>query len=76
MGGVSATLGNGYKIQGQNYVARLQGRVLYGPTTGILCWVYVLGKSSDMLNWPNGQQGNLLFRRSVIVPWEGRFFNF
>ena len=26
--GVSATLGNGCKIQGQNYVGRLQGRVL------------------------------------------------
>ena len=28
MGGVGATLGNGYEIQGQNYVARLRGRVL------------------------------------------------
>ena len=27
-GGVSAILGNGYEIQGQNCVARLQGRVL------------------------------------------------
>ena len=26
--GVSAPLGNGYEIQGQNYVASLQGRVL------------------------------------------------
>ena len=28
IGRVGATLGNGYKIQGQNYVVRLQGRVL------------------------------------------------
>ena len=28
VGGVSAILGNGYEIQGQNCVARLQGRVL------------------------------------------------
>ena len=29
MGGeVSPTLGNGYKIQGQNYITRLQGKVL------------------------------------------------
>ena len=27
-GGASAILGNGYEIQGQNCVARLQGRVL------------------------------------------------
>ena len=29
MGGVNATLGNGHEIQGQNYVTRLQGRVLW-----------------------------------------------
>ena len=79
MGGVSATLGNGYEIQGQNYVARLQGRVLR-------VWSryrnFILGISSfrwiipDMIKWSNGQQDNLLFQRSEIVSGEDRFSNF
>ena len=33
-GGVSAILGNGYGIRGR------EGYCKYGPTAGILCWVY------------------------------------
>ena len=75
-GGSSATLGNGYEIQGQNYVARLQGRVLWvwpyyrNFMLGIWCFRWIM---SDMFNWPNGQQGRLPFRQSVIISWEGSF---
>ena len=31
---------------------------------------------SDTFKWPNGEQGRLPFRRSVIVSREGRPYNF
>ena len=79
MGGVGTTLGNGYEIQGQNYVAKLQGRVLWvwsrcrNFMLGISCFRWII---FDMLNLPNGKQGRLTFRRSVIVSREDKFFNF
>ena len=78
MGGVSATLGNGYEIQGQNYVTRLQGRVLWvwpryrNFLLSIWCFRCFL---ADMFKWPNGQQSRKPFRRTVTVSQEGRFFN-
>ena len=40
MGGVSATLGNGYEIQGQIVLKGCrEGYCEYGLTTGILCWL-------------------------------------
>ena len=76
--GVSATLGDGYVIQGQSYVARLQGRILWvwpryrNFMLSIWCFKWIL---SDMFKWSNGQQNTLLFQRSVIVSREGKFFN-
>ena len=49
-GGVSAILGNGYEIQGQNCIALQgcrEGYCEYGSATRILRWVYgVLGESN------------------------------
>ena len=79
MGRASAILGNGYEIQGQNCVARLQGRVLWvwphyrNFMLGIWCFSWIV---SDMFKWPNGQQSRLPFRRSVIVSWEEWLFDF
>ena len=77
--GVSAIVENVYEIQGQNCVARLQGRVLWvWPhcrrfMLGIWCFRWIL---SDTFKWSKWQQSKLLFWRSMIVPWEGRLFNF
>ena len=79
MGGVSATPGNGYEIQGQNHVARLQGMVLWvwphyrNFILGLWCFRWII---CDMLDWPNEQHGRLSLQWSVIVSREGRFFNF
>ena len=58
MGGVGATLGNGYEIQGQNYVARLQGRVLWVSSRyRNLCWVYDV-LDEYCLTWLSGLMGS------------------
>ena len=79
MGWVSAILGNGYEIQGQNCVATLQERVLWvwpryrNFMLGIWCFRWIV---SDTSKWLNGQQSRLLCRQSVILSREGRLFNF
>ena len=77
-GGVSAILENGYEIQGQNCVARLQGRVLwvwprYRNFMVIWCFRWIV---SDIFMWPNEQQSRLPFRRFVIVSQDGRLSKF
>ena len=58
MGGVGATLGNGYEIQGQNYVARLQERVLWVCSRyrnfmlGIWCFRWIIPE------WLSGLMGS------------------
>ena len=64
MGGIRAILGNGYVIQEQNCVARLQGRVLWtrphyrNSTLVTWCFRWI---APDTFKWPNGQQSKLPF---------------
>ena len=79
MEGVSATLGNAYEIQEQNYVPRLQGRVSQIWSChrkfilGISCVRWI---TSGVLNGLMGSKVDSHFGDQWSFSREGRFFNF